>query len=282
MHGHKLVRMAKIEVLLDTKLVTSSGSSSFEWNVTYAAQKSMRNAESLDLIFAVIPSSASSESALFASHFHPQSTNHPTLKIIYIPGSDEYLLNQFWNHLLMVNLCMMMISLISPNSLPQFEWNHTSSLPISGWAIELDVSDSFDTNNLRSFTSWNDGGFDLTNLTFSILPRQNQLTVGEQYHWRVRALYLMLINWVIGHKPPHSQYQININQLTSDRFSVTLSILKHYPVDKCRCLLILILIDSPQPIFQANHSSETTMLVGTTNTLAPITSSLLRLSSTKN
>ena len=75
--------------ILDTTIISSSTSNTYEWNVTYAAQKSMRNADPLDLIFAVLPSTASSESALFASHFHPQTNNHPVLKIIYIPGSDE-------------------------------------------------------------------------------------------------------------------------------------------------------------------------------------------------
>ncbi|MEC7178665.1 MAG: DNRLRE domain-containing protein, partial [Candidatus Thermoplasmatota archaeon] len=263
--------------LLDTQLVTSSGVGLYEWNVTYATQNSMRNAEPLDLIFAVIPSSASSESALFASHFYPQTTNHPTLKIIYIPGSDESPAQPILESPVNGEFVYDDDFLISPNPSPQFEWNHTSSLPISGWALELDVVDSFDTLNLRSFTSWNNEGFDLTNLTFSIPAGQNQLTVGEQYHWRVRALSStnQLGDW--SQTSSFAVPDLNINQLTSERFSVTLKHLEALPSRQMPLFTDTYLIDSPQIIYQANHSSETTMLVGTTN-IGSNASSLLRLS----
>ena len=112
--------------------------------------------------------------------------------------------------------------LISPNISPVFEWNHTSTLPIIGWAIELDNRDSFDSNNLRSFNSWNDIGFDLTNLTFSIPNGQNQLEVGEEYYWRVRALSStnQLGDWS---QPSYFAIpDLSINQLSTDRFSVVL------------------------------------------------------------
>ena len=70
---------------------------------------------------------------------------------------------------------------------------------------------------------------------------------------------------------------LNINQLTDDRFSVTLEHLEVLPSRQLPHFVDTYLIDSPQPIFQVNHSSETTMLVGTTN-VGSNASSLLRLS----
>ena len=234
--------------------------------MTYAAQNSMRNAEQLDLIFAVIPSSASSESALFASHFYPLSASHPTLKIVYIPGSDESPTQPILESPANGQFVYDDDFLISPNSSPQFDWNHTSSLPVSGWALELDVVDSFDTLNLRSFTSWNDEGFDLTNLTFSIPAGQNQLTVGEQYHWRVRALSStnQLGDW--SQTSSFAVPDSNINQLTSDRFSVTLNHLEALPSRQMPLFTDTYLIDSPQQIFQANCQVKQQFVeVGTTN-----------------
>ena len=54
--------------ILDANIISSSSSNLIEWNVTYASQESMRNAEPLDLIFAVIPSQTSIMAVPYLHH----------------------------------------------------------------------------------------------------------------------------------------------------------------------------------------------------------------------
>ena len=261
--------------LLDTSVVSSS-SNLVEWNITYATQNAMRNLEPLDLIFAVIPSGVYDERAFFASNFNSQA-NKPTLKIVYIPGSNELPsqpapISPSNGEFLFADEFF-----LSPNPSPNFEWIHNSSAPVNGWSLEVDTVDTFDTSNLRSFNSWNDAGFDIGNNTFSIPNSQNGLDLGEEYHWRVRALSNtnQLGDW--SQSSTFAVPNLSINQLSDDRFSVAL---EHLEVLSNRQLPLFIdtyLVDSPQANFQANHSSETTMQVGTTN-IGSNASSLLRIS----
>ena len=71
-----------------------------------------------------------------------------------------------------------------------------ATVPIIGWAIELDVVESFDSANLQSYNSWNSVGFDLTNLTFRY-PADKINSLSEEYHWRL-GRFQALISWVIG------------------------------------------------------------------------------------
>ena len=47
-------------------------------------------------------------------------------------------------------------------------------MPIIGWALEIDSTDSFDSIDKRSVSSWNDPGFDVVEETL-----QSPLDIGK-------------------------------------------------------------------------------------------------------
>ena len=58
-------------------------------------------------------------------------------------------------------------------------------MSIAGYLLQLDKQSDFASVDSESYTSWNDAGFDLTNLTFT---PSTDLDKGETWYWRVRAI----------------------------------------------------------------------------------------------
>tara|TARA_B110000459_G_scaffold204073_1_gene264001 strand:+ start:2392 stop:11643 length:9252 start_codon:yes stop_codon:yes gene_type:complete len=172
--------------LLDTQMITNSASQGdiVSWNITSATQKSMRDDTPLDLIFNTITSTTSSSTAFYSS-LESVQTRHPSLKFVYIPGSSQLPdiptldepLNGEWLYTSEFTLASL--------TLPVLNWTDNGAGNVIGWALELDTSNSFSSNELQTFTSWNEVGFDLSQTSFEI---QNDLDTGKQWFWRVRAL----------------------------------------------------------------------------------------------
>ena len=58
-------------------------------------------------------------------------------------------------------------------------------MPIIGWALEIDSTDSFDSIDKRSVSSWNDPGFDVLGGSYTL---QSPLDNGKKWYWKVRGL----------------------------------------------------------------------------------------------
>ena len=173
--------------LLDSETLGNSYSSGdwVEWDITLAVQNAMREDRSVDLILGILGAgSGNNRDALF----YPNSANSaskPEISFVYVPGSDampsepvpQSPLNGSWSIESGINP--------APDKTPQLSWNISSSgASIGGWSIEMDTTDSFDSQDLIMATSWNDNGFDVTNKTFDV---GTPLDTGNTWYWRVRA-----------------------------------------------------------------------------------------------
>ena len=174
--------------LLDSETLGNSYSAGdwVELDVTLAVQNSMRAGESVDLVIGVLGiGSGSDRYALF----YPNTANtvsRPEISFVYMPGSNALPsepvpyspANGSWSINDGINP--------SPEETPQLTWNFSSTSGVStgGWSIELDTSETFDSEDLLMVTSWNDNGFDITNQTYNV---SGPLETGNTWYWRVRA-----------------------------------------------------------------------------------------------
>ena len=73
-------------------------------------------------------------------------------------------------------------------------WTHSSGVGVSGYAIQMDTVNTFDSNAMMIETSWSNSGFDMTNKSFT---PTNDLDDGKTWYWRVRAISTtnQLGNW---------------------------------------------------------------------------------------
>ncbi|MDG1551255.1 MAG: DNRLRE domain-containing protein, partial [Candidatus Poseidoniaceae archaeon] len=210
--------------LLDTQAITNSALQGdiVAWNVTSATQRSMRDGTPLDLIFNTITPSTSTS---FYSSFEFDQSKRPSLKYVYIPGSNQ--LPDFPTLDLPLNgdwIYTPDFTLIGETK-PTLDWTDNSqSSNVIGWALEIDSSSSFSSNELQTFTSWNDAGFDMTGTSFEI---QNDLEIGEQWFWRVKALSdtFQLGDW----SPASHFYLPNMDTTTIDADHFTMN-LRHEEV----------------------------------------------------
>ena len=247
--------------LLDSVSISPSAST-YEWNITSAAQNAMRDGTQLDLIMDIRSTSSGSQQALFKSHYDANSQNYPTITIVYIPGSNQLPdvpsavspLNDEWVYTDDYTL--------TPDVRPTLEWATSGTVPVSGWSIEMDLTPSFNSISSVQYTSWNDAGFDVAGNSFT---PQSDLLTGETWYWRVRALSAtnQLGAW-------SSAYQFNLPSLTTttiddDHFIIELEHESAMPSQSIPSFTDTYLVDSASTVFQTNHSSEADILVGTTN-----------------
>ena len=249
--------------LLDTQSVSSTAQQGdkFSWNITSATQFALREMRPVDLIFD-IPQDVSSNSKFFRFNSNFNVANTPELSFIYVPGSNqlpsipnlEYPLNGEWlyeNGFTLENI-----------QNPIFDWNISSNIPVAGWSIDIDTSDTFSSPELQSYTSWNDEGFDIANSEFE-LP--NDLDDGQKWYWRVRALSS---TYQLGDWSATSHFFIPQNDFSVIDQNHILQELRHNEVLPAVSLphfedTYIVDEDIQLPI---NHQSELEVLVGTTNT----------------
>ena len=262
--------------ILDSQVV-SSGVVGF--NITSATQNADRNAEPLDLIFGIISNSNMAQDAYFSSHYDSDPNKHPKITIYYMPGSKEQPSQA--QPVIPANGSFIYEDdfHIVPNQTPTLNWTTNSNIHISGWAIEFDTTEDFDSPENQQFTSWNSGllnsqGFDITNESYTF---NQDLDMGKTYYWRVRALSAtnQLGDWssTFHFILPN----LTINSISNDLINLEIS---HNSVHEELGLPEFTdthLFDMVYPLYQNNHSSEQSLQVGST-ILGANSSSLIRIS----
>ena len=174
--------------LLDSTSIGSSYSPGdrMELDVTLAVQNAMRDGRSVDLIVGLVGiGTGNNRDILLNPNSDPTASYRPQISFVYVPGSNAVPAEPMPNMPLNGSWSVEQGVEPSPITQPTLEWNFTSgNVTVGGWSIELDTSDTFDTGNLITAASWNDAGFDITNMTFDI---SSELFVGNTWYWRVRA-----------------------------------------------------------------------------------------------
>ena len=179
----------------------------------------MRSGTPLDLIFNTISSSSTSSTSFYSS-FEADQSKHPSLKFVYIPGSNQ--LPDIPTLDLPLNGDWLYDSTFMLNTVtkPTLDWtDNAGTNNVIGWALEIDSSSSFSTNQLQTFTSWNDAAFDLSNTNFEV---QNDLGEGQQWFWRVRALSS---TYQLGDWSPASHFylaDLDTASIDADHFTMNL------------------------------------------------------------
>ena len=173
--------------LLDSVTVGSSffEGDSVEWNVTLAVQNAMREDRRVDFIAGMLGVGSGGSRTAYFSTAEDSMANRPELTFVYVPGSDAVPnnpvptlpLNGSWSIGSGVDL--------TPIDRPELAWNFSSNLSIAGYLVQLDTQSDFASVGAATYASWNDAGFDLTNLTFT---PSSDLDTGETWYWRVRAV----------------------------------------------------------------------------------------------
>ena len=178
-------------VQLDTSFASGD---QIEWNVTLGVQNAMRENRSVDFLIGILGAgSGQSREVQLYPGFAPDAQK-PELSFVYVPGSNVVPadpvtvtpLNGSWSMGAGVDQ--------TPIKRPELTWSFGSNLVVGGWAVQLDTASTFDSTSLITKTSWNDGGFDATNLSFT---PTSDLDDGKTWYWRVRAISLtnQIGNW---------------------------------------------------------------------------------------
>ena len=182
--------------LLDSVSIGSgyTSSSSVNWNVTLAVQNAMRDNHSADFILGIVGAGSGQIRDVL---FHPGSAidaKRPELSFVYVPGSNAIPieptpvqpLNGTWSVMPGINP--------EPVLRPLMNWTHSTSVGVSGYAVQMDTVNSFDSNDMSIETSWSNSGFDMTNNSFT---PTSDLSDGKTWYWRVRAISTtnQLGNW---------------------------------------------------------------------------------------
>ena len=173
--------------LLDSVQLNSTymGGNRVDWNVTLGVQNAMRENRSVDFVIGILGAgSGNSRNVELYPGLSPDSQK-PELSFVYVPGSNVVPLNPA--PLTPLNGVWSMGAGVdqTPEKRPSLTWSFGSNLAVGGWAVQLDTSPSFDSIALQTKTSWNDGGFDALNLSYT---PTSDLDDGTTWYWRVRAI----------------------------------------------------------------------------------------------
>ncbi|MGB0266092.1 MAG: DNRLRE domain-containing protein, partial [Candidatus Poseidoniaceae archaeon] len=194
--------------------VTSSCCS--QLNVTSAVQNAMREGSGVSFLFELMPTAPSSSNVLFNSPLNQNLQLQPQLEIIFTLGSDQKPIppsplspsNGEWIY--------KNNSTLESVSIDNLTWSHNNPMPVIGWALEIDSTETFNSIDKRSISSWNDVGFDVNQCVYEL---QTPLDVGKQWYWRVRGLSnsYQLGDWSQGFT--FYQPDFNYNRVSSDTFT---------------------------------------------------------------
>ena len=200
--------------LLTNFSVTSNCCS--QLNVTSAVQNSMRDGNSVSFLFELMPDASPSSNVLFNSPLNQNLQLQPELEIIFTLGSNQKPIppsalspsNGEWIY--------KNNSTLESVSIENLTWSHNNPMPVIGWALEIDSTETFNSIDKRSIVSWNDIGFDVNQCVYEL---QTPLDVGERWYWRVRGLSnsYQLGDW----SQVYTFYQpdFNYNMISSNSFS---------------------------------------------------------------
>ena len=154
----------------------------------------MRNNHSADFILGIVGAGSGQIRDVL---FHPGTAvdaKRPELSFVYVPGSNAIPLEPV--PVLPLNGSWSVAPGINPEPIhrPMMNWTHSSGVGVSGYAIQMDTVNTFDSNAMMIETSWSNSGFDMTNKSFT---PTNDLDDGKTWYWRVRAISTtnQLGNW---------------------------------------------------------------------------------------
>ena len=190
-----------------------SDGDSVDWNVTLAVQNAMREDRRVDFIAGILGvGSGGSRTAYFYSA-EASSTYRPELSFVYVPGSDAIPSNPSLNHPINGSWSIGSGVNLTPITQPTLNWSFTGNMNIGGYLVQLDTQSDFGSVNSLTVASWNDAGFDTTNLTY--IPASD-LDDGNTWYWRVRAVSAtnQIGNW-------SNVYHFHVPDLTTTVFNST-------------------------------------------------------------
>ena len=169
-------------VQLSTTYVTGDR---VDWNVTLGVQNAMRENRSVDFLIGILGAGTGQNRDVQLYPGLSPDAQKPELTFVYVPGSNAVPLNPV--PLTPLNGVWSMGTGVdqTPEKRPTLNWSFGSNLAVGGWAVQLDTSPTFDSTSLQTQTSWNDAGFDITNLSYT---STTDLDDGETWYWRVRAI----------------------------------------------------------------------------------------------
>ena len=156
-----------------------------DWNVTLGVQNAMRENRSVDFLIGILGSGTGQSREVQLYPGLSQDAQKPELSFVYVPGSNVVPLDPA--PLTPLNASWSMGSGVdqTPEKRPSLTWSFGSNLAVGGWAVQLDTEPTFDSTALQTKTSWNDGGFDAANLSYT---PTSDLDDGKTWYWRVRAI----------------------------------------------------------------------------------------------
>ena len=121
---------------------------------------------------------------LFESPYS-SSNQQPSIEITYALGSNQKPLPPTASFPANAEWVFVNNSSLETEAGPSFHWTPNNVVPISGWGLEIDTTEQFNSPDKRSVSSWNDPGFDVAN---NIYQLQSDLEIGKQWFWRVGAI----------------------------------------------------------------------------------------------
>ena len=156
-----------------------------DWNVTLGVQNAMRENRSVDFLIGILGAGSGQSREVQLYPGFSQDAQKPELTFVYVPGSNVVPLDPM--PLTPLNGSWSMGTGVdqTPEKRPSLTWSFGSNLAVGGWAVQLDTSPTFDSTDLQTKTSWNDGGFDALNLSYT---PTSDLDDGATWYWRVRAI----------------------------------------------------------------------------------------------
>ena len=156
-----------------------------DWNVTLGVQNAMREGRSVDFLIGLLGIGTGQNREVQLHTGLSADSQKPELSFVYVPGSNVVPLEPV--PLIPLNGAWMVGAGVdqTPEKRPTLTWSFGSSLSVGGWAVQLDTTTTFDSTSLQTKTSWNDGGFDITNHSYT---PTSDLSDGTAWYWRVRAI----------------------------------------------------------------------------------------------
>ncbi|MBK55486.1 MAG: hypothetical protein CMB51_06165 [Euryarchaeota archaeon] len=176
--------------MLSSHVMTSEVTgASLEFNATLAVQNAMREERGLDLILDVLNPGSGQTRYVYIAESVSQLTEDkwPELILVYTSGSDVAPdtpstispLNGSWAIEEGIEA--------KPDDSPTLNWSASQGVPLTGYTLEIDTSEHFNSTDLRSYTSWIDDGFDVENGTFTV-QSGDALDRGKTWYWRVKGI----------------------------------------------------------------------------------------------
>ena len=246
--------------LLDSVTIGSgfTSSSSVNWNVTLAVQNAMRNNHSADFILGIVGAGSGQIRDVLFHTGTAVDAKRPELSFVYVPGSNAIPLEP--TPVLPLNGSWSVADGINPEPIdrPLMNWTHSTGVSVSGYAVQLDTINTFDSNDMSIETSWSNSGFDLTNNSFT---PTSDLDDGKTWYWRVRAISStnQLGNW-------SETFHFNLPSLVTWNLSSTSAAVEIRHHEAMPALQLPHFIDTWVAEGgiegQQNHSTSTTLKVG--------------------